>query len=148
MRLEMKTANQQGLLRRSRALLLSGGVSAVVFAAACMGNIGGQTGTGGNSTTGPGATSGGANGSGSTVASSGDVGGMAPTQVGTPGSGASSSSGGVTATGTPQALDPGTVGMHRLNAFEYDNTINDLLGLQQNLAETSFIPDEKGVNGF
>jgi hypothetical protein len=38
--------------------------------------------------------------------------------------------------------------MHRLNALEYDNTVNDLLGLSQRTAETSFIPDEKGTNGF
>src|SRR5258708_19073540 len=44
--------------------------------------------------------------------------------------------------------DPGTVGMHRLNAFEYDNTVNELLGLSQNLAQKTFIPDEKGANGF
>jgi len=44
--------------------------------------------------------------------------------------------------------DPGTVGMHRLNALEYDNTINELLGLSQNLAQKTFIPDEKGANGF
>jgi hypothetical protein len=33
----------------------------------------------------------------------------------------------------------------RLNALEYDNTINDLLGLSQNIARTSFLPDEKGT---
>jgi hypothetical protein len=44
--------------------------------------------------------------------------------------------------------DPGTVGMHRLNALEYDNTVNALLGLSQNIAEKSFIPDEQGTNGF
>ena len=38
--------------------------------------------------------------------------------------------------------------MHRLNAFEYDNTINQLLGLSQNIAQKSFIPDAKGNNGF
>jgi hypothetical protein len=40
------------------------------------------------------------------------------------------------------------VAIHRLNALEYDNTVNDLLGLSQNAAQKSFIPDEKGSNGF
>jgi hypothetical protein len=35
--------------------------------------------------------------------------------------------------------------MHRLNALEYDNTINDLFGVTQNLARTSFQADEKGT---
>jgi hypothetical protein len=46
------------------------------------------------------------------------------------------------------AGNPGTVGIHRLNAYEYDNTINDLLGLSQTLAEKTFLPDETGTNGF
>jgi hypothetical protein len=44
--------------------------------------------------------------------------------------------------------NPGSVGIHRLNAFEYDNTINALLGLSQNLAQKTFVPDETGANGF
>ena len=59
-------------------------------------------------------------------------------------SGGGAGSGGVASRGT----DPGTVGIHRLNAFEYDNTINELLGLSQSLAQTTFIPDETGTNGF
>lgn len=68
---------------------------------------------------------------------------------------------GVTSTGVPPppptatapgaaapTLDPGTIAAHRLNAFEYDNTVNDLLGLQQKTAETSFVADEVGGNGF
>ena len=50
--------------------------------------------------------------------------------------------------GGAPAVDPGTVAIHRLNALEYDNTVNDLLGLSQKNAETSFISDEKGANGF
>jgi len=144
----MKTANQQGLLRHSRGLLLSGAVSAVVFAAACTGSIGGQT-----STTGVlGATSGGGNASGTTVAASASIGGPSPTVTSGAGAGGGASSGGgastgVGAVGTP-TLDPGTVAIHRLNNFEYDNTINDLLGLQQNLAQTTFGADEVGGNGF
>ena len=133
----MKTANQQGLLRHPRTLLLSSAaLGAVVFAAACTGNIG----PGGGPAGGLSATS----GSGSGIAASGSstIGGLPPTVT----SGASS--GGGTVAGTPQTLDPGTVGVHRLNNFEYDNTVNDLLGLQQNIAQTTFIADEVGGNGF
>src|SRR5580658_5541922 len=102
MRLEMKTANRQGLLRllhHPRTLLLSSGaLSAVVFAAACMGTIG----TGGGPAGELGATSG--NGSGTTGATGGMIGGKPPTVT----SGASS--GAAAAAGTPQTLDPGTVG--------------------------------------
>jgi len=141
----MKTANQQGVLRRSRALLLSGAVIAVVFAAACMGSVGGDGNGGGNN--GPGSGSG---VSGTGPGGSGAASGNPATGTGGPSSGNTPV---VTIapppTTTPnQVLDPGTIAMHRLNAFEYDNTINDLLGLQQKLAETSFIPDEKGSNGF
>ena len=38
--------------------------------------------------------------------------------------------------------------MHRLNAIEYDNTINELFGLTQHVARDTFIPDEKGTTGF
>jgi hypothetical protein len=142
----MKTANQRGLLSHSRALLVSAAAGTVVFAAACMGNIGsGQNGNGGG-----GDTSGSGGGSGAVAGSGTNVGGMAPTTGSAVGGSGGSGSVGATGSGvgTPQALDPGTVSMHRLNAFEYDNTINDLLGLQQNLAQTSFIADESGSNGF
>ena len=43
-------------------------------------------------------------------------------------------------------LDVGSVGIHRLNNAEYDNTIHDLLGVTAS-AVTSFIPDEKAL-GF
>ena len=46
------------------------------------------------------------------------------------------------------ASDPGAVAIHRLNGFEYDNTINDLLGLSQDLAQRTFIPDQVGSSGF
>jgi len=45
-------------------------------------------------------------------------------------------------------VDPGFIPMHRLNALEYDNTVNELFGLSQHLAEDTFIPDEKGTTGF
>jgi Protein of unknown function (DUF1592)/Protein of unknown function (DUF1588)/Protein of unknown function (DUF1595)/Protein of unknown function (DUF1587)/Protein of unknown function (DUF1585) len=73
---------------------------------------------------------------------------------GTPGGGGMTTTGGggTTTTGTAGttglAVDPGTVVIHRLNALEYDNTVNDLLGLSQASAQKSFIPDEKGSNGF
>jgi hypothetical protein len=52
-------------------------------------------------------------------------------------------------------LDVGSVGIHRLNNAEYDNTVHDLLGVTGvtgvtgviGLAATSFIPDEKAL-GF
>jgi hypothetical protein len=71
-------------------------------------------------------------GSGTTL-----VGGAGTSGSGTAGSGV-----------VPLGTNPGSVAIHRLNAFEYDNTVNDLLGLSQNNAQKSFIPDEKGQNGF
>jgi uncharacterized protein DUF1592/uncharacterized protein DUF1588/uncharacterized protein DUF1587/uncharacterized protein DUF1595/uncharacterized protein DUF1585 len=136
----MNTANQKVLMRRWRAPLLSGAaLGAIILAGACMGNIG-SPGTGGGGTT----TSTGGNGNVPP-----DVGGASP--MNTAGNGATGSSGSGTTTpvaGSNQPLDPGTIAAHRLNAFEYDNTINDLLGLQQNIAESSFIADEVGGNGF
>jgi Protein of unknown function (DUF1592)/Protein of unknown function (DUF1588)/Protein of unknown function (DUF1595)/Protein of unknown function (DUF1587) len=62
------------------------------------------------------------------------------------GSGTTSSSGSSGTMNAPLAgQDPGTVPIHRLNALEYDNTTNELLGLSQNLARTSFLPDQTGV---
>ena len=63
---------------------------------------------------------------------------------GTTGGGAGTTGAG----GSSAAANPGSVAIHRLNALEYDNTVNDLLGLAQNTAQKSFIPDEKGANGF
>jgi hypothetical protein len=40
-------------------------------------------------------------------------------------------------------LDPGRAVIHRLNNFEYDNTIHDLLGLEA-WARATFQPDEEG----
>jgi hypothetical protein len=71
------------------------------------------------------------------------VGGPSPT-----GGGNASGSGTAGAGVAPRGGDPGSVVIHRLNAFEYDNTVNDLLGLAQQNAQKSFIPDEKGANGF
>jgi len=109
----MKTANEQGVLRRSRALLALGAASSVLVLGACTGSIG------------PGGVSGSGSGSG-TTGSSGSTGTMNPPPP-------------------PAGQDPGTLPIHRLNALEYDNTINDLLGLSQNLARTSFLPDQSGV---
>jgi hypothetical protein len=49
-----------------------------------------------------------------------------------------------------QATDPGSIPMHRLNAFEYDNTVTELFGMNPGVqvAEKTFIPDEKGTSGF
>jgi hypothetical protein len=134
----MTTANQQVVTRRWRALLLSGVASAVIFTGACMGSIGapGTTGTGSPS---PGST---VNGNSS---GSGGLSGPPP-PVG--GSGSTGGSGSSTAVAPTGPLDPGTVSAHRLNAFEYDNTVNDLLGLTTKTAETNFIADEVGSNGF
>ena len=80
--------------------------------------------------------------------------GAAPSGGGVPAGGGGTTSGGGSTTGTAgsggggAASDPGSVVIHRLNALEYDNTVNDLLGLAQNTAQKSFIPDEKGTNGF
>jgi hypothetical protein len=73
-------------------------------------------------------------------------GGAASTSGGS--TGGTSSSGGGNGGLSSRGSNPGTVGIHRLNAFEYDNTVNDLLGLSQSLAQTTFIPDETGTNGF
>lgn len=48
--------------------------------------------------------------------------------------------------GIPQpipGLDPGRVSIHRLNNLEYDNTIRDLLGIDNQLARMTFYPDER-----
>jgi hypothetical protein len=72
--------------------------------------------------------------------------GAAATMGGTGSGGAAAATGGAGA--GVAAGNPGSVGIHRLNAFEYDNTINALLGLSQNVAEKTFVPDETGANGF
>ena len=121
--------------RRSSWLLLSAAAIPALLGAACGGRIRADDGNRGSPS-----------GVGSEVASS----------VASSASTASGSGSSVTSLPPPSsgstviapAGDPGTVGMHRLNAFEYDNTINDLLGLQQNVAETTFIADEVGTNGF
>jgi len=134
----MNTANQKVLTRRWRAPLLSGAaLGAIILAGACMGNIG-SPGTGGSTST---STNGNENPM---------IGGKAPTSTSNGETGSSGTTGttSTTPTASNQPLDPGTIAAHRLNAFEYDNTINDLLGLQQNIAESSFIADEVGGNGF
>jgi hypothetical protein len=40
-------------------------------------------------------------------------------------------------------LDPGRISVHRLNNFEYDNTMKDLLGVD-GMAQATFQPDEEG----
>jgi hypothetical protein len=59
-----------------------------------------------------------------------------------PGAGAGAGSGGPGS----GVVDVGSVGIHRLNNAEYDNTVHDLLGVTGS-AVTSFIPDEKAL-GF
>jgi hypothetical protein len=129
----MRTANQQVVPNRRRALLASGALGAAIFVGACMGNIGTGTATGG-----PGSV-------GGTTPGPSSV-GVAPPAGGTT---SNTPPVGTSPAGVSSApLDPGTIAAHRLNAFEYDNTINDLLGLQQTVAESTFIPDEVGGNGF
>jgi hypothetical protein len=111
----MKTANEQGVFRRSRELLVSCAAISVLGSAACTGTIGPADGV--------------SNGTGS----------------GSVGSTGNSGTGMATQHPPPLGKDPGTVPMHRMNALEYDNTINDLLGLSQNIARTSFQADEKGT---
>jgi Protein of unknown function (DUF1592)/Protein of unknown function (DUF1588)/Protein of unknown function (DUF1595)/Protein of unknown function (DUF1587)/Protein of unknown function (DUF1585) len=102
--------------------------------AGCSGLI---TSPGGSATGATGSTS--SSGQGATVGTTGVAGSTGAAGSGLPGGGGG---------GTPGATDPGSVAIHRLNALEYDNTVNDLLGLAQKNAQTSFIPDEKGENGF
>jgi hypothetical protein len=116
-------------LRRFRLLMAGGALVSLAAAGACsMGAIG----------------------SGSTASSSGGVSSLGGNTAGAGGGGSSgvggisSPGGGAVATGS----DPGSVPMHRLNAFEYDNTINDLFGMSQQVAEKTFIADETGTNGF
>jgi hypothetical protein len=135
----MNSANQQVVSRRKRAVLVSAAFGAALTIGACMGSIGtGGTGTGTSNTP-------------------GSVGGTTNTGGGVQGTGtASTSSVGVTppptmtngTTGATAPLDPGTIAAHRLNAFEYDNTIGDLLGIPTKVAETTFLPDEEGASGF
>jgi Protein of unknown function (DUF1592)/Protein of unknown function (DUF1588)/Protein of unknown function (DUF1587)/Protein of unknown function (DUF1595)/Protein of unknown function (DUF1585) len=132
----MNTANQQVVSRRGRAVLVSAAFGAALTIAACMGNIG-TGGTGTSATSGTGGQSNGNNGG------NGGVSG-ATTSTGLPPPPPTATAPGAAA----PPLDPGTVAAHRLNAFEYDNTVNDLLGLQQKTAETNFVADEVGGNGF
>jgi len=78
--------------------------------------------------------------------------GPGPSSVGVPpvqGSATSTGGAGTAPTAVSSTpLNPGSVAMHRMNAFEYDNTVNDLLGIQQTVAESTFIADEVGGNGF
>jgi hypothetical protein len=52
--------------------------------------------------------------------------------------------GGAGAGGPPPVYDVGRVAIHRLNNLEYDNTVRDLVGVDNKLAQTTFQPDEKG----
>jgi hypothetical protein len=45
--------------------------------------------------------------------------------------------------GLGPSLDVGRISIHRLNNFEYDNTVHDLLGVQ-GMAQATFQPDEEG----
>src|SRR5258708_25637821 len=115
----MKTAKEQGVLRGSGVLFASCAASSVLALAACTGTIGGPGVAGMSGVAGSGSGSGSSSGSGM------------PTAVPHP---------------PPTGQDPGTVpNLHRLNALEYDNTVNELFGVTQNLARTSFQADEKGA---
>jgi hypothetical protein len=61
--------------------------------------------------------------------------------TGLAGAGATDLSGG--SAGVPVGLDVGRISIHRLNNFEYDNTIRDLVGVS-GMAESTFLPDEQG----
>src|SRR5579863_5540868 len=126
----MTTRSQSALLRPIGALVAGVALVSIASVASCRGDIGSEP-TGGGASTG-----------------AADVVGTAGQGAGG-GQGGSSAPSGIGASGAPSAgTNPGTVPIHRLNAFEYDNTVNDLLGLSQQVAETSFIPDETGTNGF
>src|SRR5258706_12144165 len=104
------------------------GLAAAVTVASCTGAIGDSPSSAG-STGGPSGSS-----------------GTGPGNVTTTGNSGPGGSGGTTM--PPKGIDPGFIPMHRLNALEYDNTINELFGLSQHLAGDTFIPDEKGTTGF
>src|SRR5580658_8242254 len=109
----MKAEVQPARARRRWGFLLVPGLAVgAVAAAACMGTVGGESGATG---------------------SNGSSGSNSPSTGGSASNGSSSGS-------STQGINPGTVGIHRLNAFEYDNTVNDLLGLSQQIAEKTFIP--------
>ena len=65
---------------------------------------------------------------------------------GAPGGGSSGGAGGgsgIPAPTGPDPLDAGRIDIHRLNNFEYDNTMKDLLGVD-GMAQATFQPDEQG----
>jgi hypothetical protein len=114
-------------------LLLVGAVAATVGVTACNGAITddpGQSGGGGSTSVGQ-AGNGGGNP------------GTAGTQMMNPPTGNAGNSGGG-GTGGPVTFDVGRVAIHRLNNLEYDNTVRDLVGVDNKMAQMTFQPDEKG----
>jgi hypothetical protein len=78
------------------------------------------------------------------AAASGAAGGTASGAAGTAGSGLAGEGPIATAgSGPPTVLDVGRVSVHRLNNFEYDNTMRDLVGVD-GMAQKTFMPDEEG----
>jgi hypothetical protein len=143
----MNTADKQVVSRPWRGLFLAGAVGSALLAGACTGSIGSETGTpAGTAAPGSGSSSSGNSiGTGSNGTGASGQGGQPGATSGTVGVAPMTTS----MPGMPAApLDPGTVAAHRLNAFEYDNTISDLLGIPTKIAETTFLPDEVGGNGF
>jgi hypothetical protein len=108
--------------------LLVGAVSLALGAMACNGAISNEGGGNG----GPGPASGGGASTGGPGTGGGAVSKPPPTGGG--GSGGASMGG---------PLDSGRIDVHRLNNFEYDNTMRDLLGVD-GMAQKTFQPDETG----
>jgi hypothetical protein len=108
--------------------LLAGAVALALGAMACNGAISDEGGnpSGGGPNTGSGNTGGPGSGTGGVK--------MNPPPVG--------GSGGAGGTGVV-SLDSGRIDVHRLNNFEYDNTMKDLLGVD-GMAQKTFQPDEQG----
>ena len=74
----------------------------------------------------------------------GGVGGEPPPGGGTGGNGPIGGAGGAGPLGP--GVDPGTIGLHRLNTVEYNNTISDVLGTKLAPASSSWLGGE--IGGF
>ena len=68
--------------------------------------------------------------------------GSLPNAASTPASAGSGSGGGGPAVQPMAGIDPGRVGIHRLNNHEYDNTVRDLLGTSTEPASAFTIAEE------
>jgi hypothetical protein len=110
--------------------LLAGAVALALGAMACNGAISGETGSGTGTGTGAGASTG--SGAGATTGAAASMAvPMPPMPTGTGGM------------GVVGPLDSGRISIHRLNNFEYDNTMRDLLNVD-GMAQKTFQPDEQG----